>query len=49
MGEFSNHISNAEILKILQIRMRTINRVKKRFVEDGFEFCLRRKSSKRRV
>lgn len=46
-GEFSTRITNAEISKILKIGMRTIDRVKKRFVEEGFEACLERKPTTR--
>ena len=42
-GEFSKRVTNIEISKILKVGMRTIDRVKKRFVEEGFEACLKRK------
>jgi transposase len=47
VGEFSDKVTNAEISKILKVGMRTIDRVKKRFVEEGFEACLSRKASSR--
>ena len=46
-GEFSDKVTNAEISKVLKVGMRTIDRVKKRFVEDGFETCLSRKPTTR--
>ena len=47
-GEFNEYKStNEEICKIMRIGMRTIDRVKKSFVEDGFEICLSGKKSKR--
>lgn len=46
-GEFSadKKIKNAEISKILRIGERTIDRVKKRFIEEGFEGVLERRPS----
>lgn len=46
-GEFSKRVTNVEISKVLKVGMRTIDRVKKRFVEEGFEACLRRKPTTR--
>ena len=46
-GEFSKTVTNAEISKVLAVGMRTIDRVKKRFVEQGFEACLKRKPTTR--
>ena len=44
-GEFSSgtKMINEEIAKVLHLHMRTIDRVKKRFVEEGFRACLARK------
>lgn len=42
-GEYSDKATNAEINKVLKIGMRTIDRIKKRFVEEGFDACLSRK------
>ena len=36
-------IINEEVSRVLQVSMRMIDRVKERFVEDGFEACLYRK------
>ena len=47
-GEFQNQRSkNEEISKVLNISMRKIDRVKKRFVEEGFEIALNGHKSKR--
>lgn len=46
-GDFSTPATNAEISRVLKVGMRTIDRVKKRFVEDGFESCLHRKPTTR--
>lgn len=37
--------TNKEICKVLKIGMRTIDRVKKRFVEEGFEGALKNGSN----
>lgn len=44
-GEYSEKITNAEIVRVLKVGMRTIDRVKRRFVEEGLESCLDRKAS----
>lgn len=46
-GDFSENkkITNAEICKILKIGERTIDRVKKKFMEEGFESVLERRPS----
>jgi hypothetical protein len=46
-GEFSEdkEIKNAEICKILKIGERTIDRTKKKFIEEGFESVLERRPS----
>ncbi len=46
-GGFSEKVTNAEISRVLKVGMRTIDRVKKRFVEEGFEVCMSRKPSTR--
>lgn len=46
-GEYSDKVTNAEINKVLKIGMRTIDRIKKRFVEEGFEACLDRRPTSR--
>lgn len=46
-GEYSKDktINNAEICKIIKIGDRTIDRVKKKFIEEGFESVLQRRPS----
>src|ERR1035437_481794 len=39
-GEFSDKVSNDEVAKVLKVGMRTIDRVKKKFVEEGFDAAL---------
>jgi len=46
-GEFSEKATNREICKILKIGMRTIDRLKKCFVEEGFDIALNGKKSDR--
>ena len=46
-GEFSEKATNEVISKVLQVGMRTIDRVKKKFVNEGFEACLSRKKTTR--
>lgn len=46
-GEFSTDtdIKNSDICKILRVGERTIDRVKKKFIEEGFESVLERRAS----
>ena len=47
-GEFQEHRSiNEEISRVLKIGMRKIDRVKKRFVEDGIDIALNGKKGSR--
>ena len=46
-GEYSEKVTNTEIARVLKVGMRTIDRIKKRFVEQGFESCLERKATTR--
>jgi len=46
-GEFSDKVINKEIVRVLKIGMRTIDRIKKCFVEEGFEACFSRKPTTR--
>ena len=46
-GRFSNKVTNEQISKVLKVGMRTIDRVKKRFVEEGFEAVLERRPTNR--
>lgn len=46
-GEFSEKVTNEQISKILKIGMPTIDRVKKRLIEEGLDACLERQPSQR--
>jgi transposase len=46
-GNFSDKVTNEEISKILKVGMRTIDRVKKRFIEEGLEVVLERRPTSR--
>lgn len=47
VGEFSDKVTNEQICKVLKINMRTVDRIKKRFVEQGFDATLERSPSDR--
>lgn len=40
-------VLNEEVCKVLRIADRTINRIKKQFIEDGLDACLRRRPTSR--
>jgi hypothetical protein len=46
-GKYSEKVVNEEISKVLKVGMRTIDRVKKKFIEEGFEACLERRPTTR--
>lgn len=46
-GEYSDKVTNEQMSKVLKIGMRTIDRVKKRFIEEGLEGVLDRKKTSR--
>ena len=46
-GEFSDKVTNQNVCKVLKIGMRTIDRLKKNFVEEGLEGILEEKKSNR--
>lgn len=46
-GKFADKVTNEQMSKVLKIGMRTIDRVKKKFVEEGFDAVLERKSPDR--
>ena len=46
-GEYSQKVSNEQISKVLKVGMRTIDRVKKKFIEEGLEACLERRPTSR--
>jgi transposase len=42
-GKYGQRIANEQIAQILQVNTKTIERLKQRFVEEGFEACMDRK------
>ena len=46
-GEYSEKVTNEQISKVLKVGMRTIDRVKRRFIEGGLEAALERRESSR--
>ena len=46
-GKHSEKVTNEQISKVLKVGMRTIYRVKKKFVEEGFEASLERRPTQR--
>ena len=46
-GDYSEKVTNEQISKVLKVGMRTIDRVKKKFIEEGFEAVLERRASSR--
>ena len=42
-GKYGQKISNDQIAQVLQITSKTVERLKQRFVEEGFEACMDRK------
>ena len=47
VGKYSDKVTNEQISKVLKVGMRTIDRVKKRFIEEGFEAVLERSPTTR--
>lgn len=46
-GKHSEKVTNEQISKVLKIGMRTIDRIKKKFVEEGLEATLERRPTSR--
>ena len=46
-GKYSDKVTNEQISKVLKVGMRTIDRVKKKFIEEGFEGVLERRLTSR--
>jgi transposase len=42
-GPYGQKLSNEQISQVLQINSKTVERVKQRFVEEGFDACMDRK------
>lgn len=43
-GEYGNKLINEQIAQVLHVNTKTVERLKQRFVEEGFEACIERKS-----
>jgi len=43
-GEHGEKVTNAQIAKVLQVNTKTIERLRQRFVEEGFDACIERKA-----
>ena len=46
-GKYSDKVTNEQISKVLKVGMRTIDRIKKQFIEEGLEAVLERKPTTR--
>jgi phosphoribosyl-ATP pyrophosphohydrolase len=46
-GKYSEKITNEQISNVLKLGMRTIDRIKKKFIEEGFEASLERRTTTR--
>ena len=46
-GDYSDKVTNEQISKVLKVGLRTIDRVKKQFMEEGMEAVLERRSTTR--
>ena len=46
-GKYSDKVVNEQISKVLKVGMRTIDRVKKKFIDEGFEASLERRPTTR--
>lgn len=46
-GKYSEKVTNEQISKVLKLGMRTIDRIKKKFIEEGFEASLERRPTTR--
>ena len=44
-GSFSEKVTNEQISKVLKVGMQTIDRLKKKFIEEGLEMSLERRPS----
>src|SRR5271157_4373988 len=47
-GQYSEKVSNEQLSKVLKVGMRTIDRVKKKFIEEVFEATLERRLTTRK-
>jgi transposase len=46
-GAFADKVKNEDIAKVLKVGLRTIDRVKKKFVEEGFDAALENRPTSR--
>jgi transposase len=46
-GKYSEKVTNEQVSKVLKVGMRTIDRVKKKFIEEGLEAVLERRPTAR--
>ena len=46
-GKYSDKVTNEQISKVLKVGMRTIDRIKKQFTEEGMEAVLERRATTR--
>lgn len=46
-GEYSDKVTNEQISKVLKVGLRTIDRIKKQFIEEGMEAVLERRPTTR--
>ncbi len=46
-GKYSGKVTNEQMSKVLKVGMRTIDRVKKKFIEEGIETALERRPTSR--
>ena len=46
-GRYSVKVTNEQISKVLKVGMRTVDRIKKKFIEEGFEVSLERRLTSR--
>ena len=42
-GKFGQKLANDQIVQVLQVSSKTVERLKQRFVEEGFDVCMDRK------
>jgi hypothetical protein len=46
-GKYSEKVTNEQISKVLKVGMRTVDRIKKKFIEEGLEASLERRPTTR--
>ncbi len=46
-GKYSDKVTNEQISKVLKVGMRTIDRIKKQFIEEGIEAVIERRPTTR--